>query len=316
MARRIVFAALIALGVCGGAMGQVPVRHRLPNGTVVDMGSRKQSGEAERQRMNKRCREELTAAEKALADGKWHKAWRSLKLAAALATDQGQADHISRLLGKLEDEGQKLIRQADQACNSGKYAQAVQKYTVVSRRFGALPSAAAARKSLKDIASDPVAQEVLQEAKAVELEKLVNRILARHLPKAEANSVLSVGRRPTTQPSDRVDLIKAIPPEEADSVINTLWRIVKMYPLCPTARRAKADLKSLKADKTFQASMKRFRDRRKARGLLQRAQAFAGAGLADKAMQDFKEIIRLYPDTPEARDARRMLTGANPGARK
>ncbi len=31
---------------------------------------------------------------------------------------------------------------------------------------------AAARKSLKDIASDPVAQEVLQEAKAVELEKL------------------------------------------------------------------------------------------------------------------------------------------------
>jgi len=316
MARRMAFVALIALGTCGGAMGQIPIRHQLPDGTVVDLGTRKDSGDAERQRMHKRCEEELAAAQKALADKKWHNAWQSLKLAAALATDQGQVDRISRMLGQLQDEGKKLLQQADQAYDSGKYGQAVEEYTGVSRRFGALPCAAAARKSLDQINSDPVAQEVLQEAKAAELEKLVTATIARHLSKAEANSALSPGRRPTTQPTERVALIKALTPDQADSVVNTLGRIVKMYPLCPAARRAKADLKSLQADKDFQASLKLFRNRRRARGLLQRARAFASAGLADKAIQDFKEVIRLYPDTPEAQDARRVIAAAGSGQNK
>jgi tetratricopeptide (TPR) repeat protein len=317
MTARAAIAFLAVLAAWGTAAAQTigqttdvtPRGQILPKFKTTQVGEVPKDPQAEIQLVRSRCQEEIAAAEKALGEQKWFAAWDALHRASTLAIDPAHALRIRALLQQLEAEGRKLLEKADAAYEAGKFADAIAQYTSVSRLFGGLPCASDARGSLKKAESDPLAQKALQELKATEQDTLVQRVLAKYFGGPSASTRPAAATRPTAmaQPADRVGQIRQIPAQDAIAVIDTLQRIVNLYPLSPTADRARQDLQSLQADNDFQASLQRARDSQQARSLYQRARAFLSAGMADKALEDCREIIRRFPNSPEAAQAKAIL---------
>jgi len=303
--RRHVIALVGVLAMAG------PVSGGIKAGTTggrssIGTGVIKPDKAKQRRRRQEACRKEIDAARAQVAAKKWAKARMILDRAQTLAADKAQARQIGELYLQIDDEGRRQLRQARQEYERGGYLDAIKAFEAIKRTFGALPSGLAAKRAIEQSERDPAARAAVQEVKAGALDELVDRIL--RIPGSSASRPAS---RPATQ-ADRPARIKKLTIERQAKAVDLLERIAKLYGASPTGQRATADLKTLRADKAFITALERHRNARKAANALKRAQVYQKAGLTTKAVQYYRQLLRDYPDSEQAAEARAAISLIGP----
>ncbi|MFB3892512.1 MAG: tol-pal system YbgF family protein [Phycisphaerae bacterium] len=264
--------------------------------------------------MRNLCRKAAERCQAAIAKGDWVAAKDALDQALRNCVDQAVAEALGPLATQIEKEGRNELAAATQLYDQAKYVEALKEYGRISRTFIGLPVGTAALEALKAAEADPNAKAGVQEAKALPINGVVERIL---------DGASSGTSRPASQPSsapagpspNRPARIKALAADKQLEVVDTLTRIATLFPLSPTGMQAAADLEELKADKAFQDSITRQRTAAAAKAALNKAQLYRDSGMTAKAVEAYKEVIANFPDTPEAKQAQAALANLGGGAK-
>lgn len=302
--------------LAAGSLAGIGIRtgHRDRNGRHVGGGVIKESPAQARARLKKEYNSALTNARRELEGRNWGQARLYLKLAEGAMIDKSQAPPIAALYQKLEKEGRKLLRQAEEKYTRKEYAEALVQYQRIVMAFGRLPCARAARDAVAAAEKNPEIQEVLQEAKAQVLGETIEKIIARadaaEPPAATGpDKVKGKGPKPKGRPPrpSRVERIRKLNAENQIRVMDLLEKLAKLYPITPTGRRAGEDLQELQSDEEFRLALSQRRLAVKAGAALRRARTYEQAGMGDKAVEYYEQVVRDYPDTPEAREAQSRI---------
>ena len=302
----------------GGAAARAGIRvgHRPRGGPRAVMAPVKESPAQIRKRLRKEYDDSLAAAKRAFAGKNWTETRIYLKAAQAAMLEKSQAAPIKSLYEKLEKEGRKELDQAEKQYARAEYAKALKAYQLISLKFGQLPCAREARAAIMAARENPEVQSVLLEVVASVLDKQVARIIS--LATGASSSAGADGDKAAkkaksekrgTPRSGRIEQIRKLDKDKQVKVMDMLKRIAKLYPQTPTGRRAGADLQELESDEAFREALNVHRLAVKVAAALRRAETYEKAGMLDKAVMYYKQIVRDYPDTPEAEEAsKRILT--------
>jgi len=308
MPNRAIIAAAVLAGIC---VAQMRATRRTPGGSI-ELGQVKKDRDRELKEQRAATAKKIALAREKLAQKKWAEARRILDIAKTYATDQSQASNIRSLYQQIEREGERQLGQAREAYQKREYLQAIESFERIRKIFGWLPAGLAAKQAIKQAEKDPSAQAVIQEAKAAPLNKLVERILTTH--SRRTSGAVRASTHPSTAPS-RLERIKVLPPSRQSRLVDLLERISKTYPMCPTGKRAAEELQQLYADEVFAEKLEAFREARKARAALSKAEMYRNAGMLDKAIECYQQVIREFPDTEQAAAAKLELSLLSPHAR-
>ena len=316
MMGRIATITLMILAMAAGmARGQLNVGKRGPDGRTATLGQKTEDPEKEKKRMAKRCRHHIAKAREHLAAERWGKARESLNMAQSVAVERSLALEILDIYKQLDAEGARLLAQADKLYNEGKYLEALKSYGRISREFASLPVGWSAAAALRSAKNDPVVRNYIQEAAAQVLAELANRKIAaffRAKARSTTKPATKPAKAPTSMPAGRVEQIRQLDIETQLEVVDLLKKIAKLYGSSPTGKKAVADLETLKQDKPLQQRLARHRLARKARQAFKLAEMYHAGGLLEKAAEYYREVIRKYPETPEAEEAEKALIDLAP----
>jgi len=287
---------LILLGVLVSlaARASAELRARFPDGTTFRMGQIKEDPQKLLQRQREACARRIGKARSQLADKQWGQARITLDRCRLLAADQSQADTIMSLYKQVDAEGRRRLKEADEAYRDGRFLAALAAYESISRVFGWLPSGQAAKKAIKRAESDPLAQAAVQEPTAVGLSKLIDGIV-----RQGRQGRSRPASRPASAPS-RVSRIRQLAVDKQAKVVDLLEKIVRNCPLAPTGKLAAAELAQLRADQAFTDALKAYRRTSKAVRALKRARMYDKAGMTEKAVDYYRQVIVDFPDTDQA----------------
>ncbi|MGB2824070.1 MAG: hypothetical protein WBF17_24045 [Phycisphaerae bacterium] len=224
---------------------------------------------------------------------------------------------IGALYEKLDAEGQRRLELSRQSYEEKKYAEALSGYRGVVHCFGGRPCAAEAKKALAAAAADPERKRLLDQIEAKEMEQRIADMIEHpeRIPGVTLKAGSSASPADKAATASRVDKIKALPVQAQGKIVTELEKLAKVYAAFPEGERAAADLKTLGADKAFQAALAKHESAQKAKGLLSLAEAYRGIGKKDKAASYCKQIIKDFPGTDLAARASEMLEDIELGAR-
>jgi tetratricopeptide (TPR) repeat protein len=249
----------------------------------------------------------IKLAESHMQAGRWGEAKRVTDKARAADYKQQQKSAIDGLYSRLDAEGQRQLKEAEQLFAEKKYVEAVEAYELIYRMFRPLPAALAALEANKKAEADPAVRSAVQESKAATLNKLVENIISEVLKAAKDK----VGAKPDpsgesnpVEPPNRIDLIKRLTIDKQAKVVTLLQRISSLYGESPTGKQAAADLKTVHSDKVLMAALAQHRLAKEARSIYGQAEAFRSAGLLEKALEGYEEVIEKFPESPEAKKAK------------
>ncbi|MHC4716151.1 MAG: hypothetical protein ACYS5V_04220, partial [Planctomycetota bacterium] len=255
-----------------GATGQVIRAENKPTpqgpSATVGVHDSSSSVRTELERMIRGCKRHMTKAEKLFAEGKYGPACRSLASAKHLAITADLFSRWARLAGQLQQIGKERFDAAEQRYARCEYVEALAEFRRIAVIFTGLPVAEAARKCFVDARSDPEVQAAIKEAKAARLFGFLKLLLR---PRTSATS------RPATRPAApkvTADAVTAL--EDADFLraIDTLDNIVRSCPDTPTANKADAIVRQVRADPTTAARLASLMRTRKADQALNKARTY------------------------------------------
>ena len=258
--------------------------------------------------IQKRVQDLIKAAQKHIAASRWYEAKEATDQAKKQDLKKSQKTAINELYRRLDAEGQRQLTQAKQDYAAKRYLQAIQAYERIFGTFKPLPASVAAYQALKQARSDPAARAAILEAKAATLSKEIDEILAK-CNKAPAGDAV-----PTPSASDagsaakaasRVEQIRQLPIARQAEAIRLLEVLAGQYGKTPTGQQAAYDLKSLGSDEALMAAVTRYRATEEARSAYAEAEAYLAVGMQDKAMECLETLMKHFPDTPAATDARK-----------
>jgi tetratricopeptide (TPR) repeat protein len=324
-------ACLCLVGLTSGASAQIGIGGtRLPDGTQVTIErDRQEDPAAVREQMRLLCERWIATARKHVEKRKWYEALRALGNAKANAVERAHAEQIADLLGRIDAEGKRRLESADALYNQRKYADALEAYGRISRTFSSLPSGAEARRAVKDAEADPLVRAALAEQKAAKLDALVDRIIDGHFHALARREAKKAETRPTKvekppqegakrasqkrieqAPEERTDRVKLLPAELQVRVVRLLERIARLYPGTAAGRKAAGELKRLLADPALAERLEAYRRSEAAHKLFQRAEAYRKARLLRKAIELYRQLIKKYPGSDEAKKAASAIGAA------
>ncbi|MCK5114330.1 MAG: hypothetical protein KAR11_06160 [Phycisphaerae bacterium] len=265
-----------------------------------------------------------------MAKKEWNKALRYANRAKTYVRDRSQKAQLRRVYGKLDAEGQKLLKKSREAFNSKAYLEAITGYEDICCTFGHLPCAIAARDALKHIESIPEAQSVLQDRKAYKLAEKIERTINGNQSQVDdqcatenadedkdKNEEARDGESSSndteedipatdTQPS-RVEQIKLLCVVKQAKVIKLMAKAVKLYPLSQAGKQAGDDLEVLQKDEAFQAKLKKYIQTQEAKRLYKLAEMYRKANLIPKALKYYKQVVENFPGTDLADKAKKRV---------
>jgi len=256
------------------------------------------SPEKELKRMMRGAEHHLDRAAKQLADGHLSPACRALASAKHLCITADLWSRWSDLAGKLQKIGAERFSAAEELYQRGEYLRAVEAYRQIAATFPLLPVGQAARQALIEARDDPEVQAAINEARAA---RLFDRLAA----------MLAPTTAPTTRPADNAArrravtaaAITALKDDAFRRAVDILEDIVRSFGGAPTADKAGAILRTILADAEAKARLDRLRRARRMEQALAKARMYHKAGLVAKAAEMYRQVIKDFPDTPQAAQA-------------
>lgn len=106
---------------------------------------------------------------------------------------------------------------------------------------------------------------------------------------------------------DEVKAVWALRDDERVTLVETLQRVMDRYPETKAGFKAKWTLEALRSDARLWENLSQLRDEKAARVLLHSALNFRSNGRHDEAVAHLERIIRDYPHTAAAHEARELL---------
>lgn len=302
----------------GGARAQgIRTQYKDGSGTSVgvdDRKSRESDLKKQKERMERRCTYRLDRAEKLLDEGRHPLACRELAAARNLTVTGSLKQRWMGLANRLNQIGSEQLKQADEAYRKADYPKALADYERIAATFAALPVAVQAREALSRVRDDPEVQAALKELRA--------RKLFKHI-----EGMVASGRRAATAPATRpaegapvvvnAETVKALKDRQFIRVVDSLENLLKVCSGSPTGDRAGELLDRLRAEPATKLRLERVRRARRAEQALARANTYRKAGLLKKAAGLYRQVMKDFPGTPQAREAAAQLavaeaTVANP----
>lgn len=296
-------------------------RITLPNGKTIGMGSSHQDAKKLIAERKASFRTAMRRGEASFEKKNYGAAREATDSAKHLLTDKDDVERLVDLMQKLEVVGAAQLKANQKLLAEKKYKKYLRGLRRIAYQFGTLPCGQRARNRLIDAANDPNMQAGLQELKAAGLEQLVQQIVEGHF-RARARSVkakqpASSGGKdtedtqarpgPTTMPAGRAERIKLMDAKKQARVVTLLQQIVKLFPHSAAAERARDDLDVLLADKAFVQKLAVAEAGRDAKRAFCKAENYHRAGLNAKAIKLYKEVIKKFPDTPQAKQAAEQI---------
>jgi len=293
----------------------------LPGGKRVGMGRSPQDTEEAIEERKAGFRAAMRRAEENFEKKAYGMSREAADAAMHLLTDKPDVERLVALLEKLEVEGAAQLKQTRALLEAKKYRQYLRGLRRIAYEFGKLPCAKRARALLMQAADDPAMQAGLQELKAGGVDQLVDQIIEGYfLAQARAAKTTKpptggskapkqakAEQAPTTRPASRAECIKLLDAKRQARVMDLLQQIVKLFPQSPTAARARADLDALLADEAFMKKLAAAEAGREVKRAFSKAENYRRAGLADKAIELYKQVIEKFPDTPQAKRAAEQI---------
>ena len=261
------------------------------------------SPDKEIQRMIRGAEYHLDRAEKQLADGQHPSACRSLASARNLSITPELGSRWARLCGQLQKIGAERFAAAEALYQRGRYLQAVDEYRRIAATFAPLPVAKAARRAMVEARDDPEVQAAIDEVRAARRFKYVAALL-QPTTAPTTRPAAAPRRRPVT-----AEAIMALTDGPFRRAVDTLESIVRSFGGAPTAGQVRAILRAIRADAKATARLVRLRRAQRAAQALAKAEAYEKAGLASKAAGLYRQLIKDFPDTPQAARAGGLLAG-------
>jgi hypothetical protein len=258
----------------------------------------------------------VDASAKAMERQDWMAASAGWREAKRLARKPDDRQLVKDLEARLADAGKTQIEQARQMIRDKAYVEALDQYDLISRAFAGTWPGGQATRILQHAATDPVLKLPYQEVRARRLSEELDQFIhdAQHQEQAAQNPPA-----PQTQPAgtrpfrplplggpQRVSAMASLDPTQRGRAIDMLARIVRECSLSPTGKLAQMDLEDLNQRGLVQEVQVQ-QDRQEARRLLQTAHNYRANNRADLAAPIYQQIIRDYPDTPEAKEALEAL---------
>ena len=174
-------------------------------------------------------------------------------------------------------------------------------FKIIQRDFALLPVAQSASRLEKAAEQDPHAIAALQQRDAQDLRNQLEVTLGLHASAAQSQAATA------TAPADWTACVYTLPEEKQARAVDLLGRLSSQYPASASGKQAADTLKTLESDKAFSRKLEQYRQAQQAQSLLQKAQSYEKANLAEQARKAYQEIVDRFPDSPQASQARAAL---------
>ncbi len=281
-----------------------------------------------------------------LLQGRLEMAYRYAVLADSVAGfDAGMRANIKATAAKVTEAANEVLKQADQLCDQGKYAEAIDLYAKVSG-LKHIPSSREALRKLADLRRNPAAQSSLRQIQAMQkLEQVLHAIdlevlgveivtdapqesddPARTPEAVEAvtepgfdlkTTVAAAGVIATEQTEQaeqaeddslsEVDLALLLDTPDRIKFIDGLDSIVTHYGDTSAGQRAQTLIDQLHACDLFMNGLEEFRINKKVSECLSMAQQYEEAGMKDQAIEQYRLAYETAPDSESGRAAHAAL---------
>ena len=252
------------------------------------------------------------SASQAAEQRDWQSAARDWRAARGLARTSKDRQQLKPLEGRLKEAALAELKQARQMLRDRAFAEAVERYDWVAQTFAGLTPAAQAQSWLERAAKDPVLRLPYQEVQARKLYRQVDDLVRKSQQQTGGGAGSASQPAPMILESfQRAEAIAKLGPADQATAVRLLAQIVREYGQSPTGRLAGADLEALReAGVVHDVQMRQ--GRREAIRLLGLAENYRQNGRYDAAREVYERVIREYPETPEADEARRALRNSEP----
>ena len=259
---------------------------------------------------------------------RWLPATETAMGAALTVSDAEDIKVLQEVLIAIDTEGQSQLKDAEGLYQTKKYPQAMRGYRCVAFNFGNLPCGKQARARLKALSKDPALRTQALEIRAALIDDRIRTIVSGYYkakaraaaqkanPKPKTKSdptaakktpVDNLGMPGGEMPADRAERIKGLDPRRQAQVLTLLQQIIKAYGDSPTGQRARQDYEKLLLDRTFVQTVARMRAGQDVKRALSKAESYRKAGMRKKAIVLYRDVVKRYPDTPEAQVASKQV---------
>lgn len=177
-------------------------------------------------------------------------------------------------LEEIDRAGMSELDQARQLFAAKRYREARQAYLAVINRFAGVEASVEARKALEVLDRDPVVIKALREEHAA-------------LILAGGNAAYAA--------------------KEYYRAHSAYVNVTTNYADTPAVTEASQRLAAMRADPALMAEVERQRVAIDIANMVAQANAFEKAGLIDRAINKLQELVSVYPDAPEAKDAKARI---------
>lgn len=329
---------LCALLTAEAVLAQPHAGIRMPDGKTVGMGQVTKSPEQLLRERRAQFERLMEGAEEFYQKKRWSAALENASLARGAIIDTADRDRVITLLEELNKEGHIQLGEAKRLYEAGKYKESLRALRRVAYHFRGLSSGTTAAGLVRQAKHDPKMQAGLQEARAAGLTRLINSIILNHYrqeerkarktqpttrpapvtpatPKVAAGADLDdpdapempTENLPANLPATRVDQIRGLPHDKQARVMTLMVQLAKLFPRAESGQRAARDVMTLQTDKSFMDHLARTARAREAKRALSKAQTYHKGGLLDKSVLLYRDVIKRFPDTPQAAEAKKAL---------
>lgn len=291
----------------------IPRPYLPPSGAVVGTGTVDNTPDVSQQdqeSLRKRVTGFLDAADKCLLEQNYGGAVTNLNSCRSMLPEGELALRWKQIGTRCEQAGHAMLKQADEYMQKKDYANGTRLLEKVSAWFSGMPSARTAREKLAEAENDPAARAALNEVRAQMLFRGVGALIDGQATSAPAGATSRpVGEDPAKRDAVAdMQVILKFNDAHLTELVDTLDRIVATCPSCPTTELCKQYLTALSADAQGGKRLERLRQDRSAQQLLATAQAYAQAGMSDKANELYRQLVAKHPDSAAARRAQLELS--------
>lgn len=259
---------------------------------------------------------------------RWLPARETAMGAALTVTTPEDLKVLQEILIRLDAEGQSQLKDAEELYQGKKYPEALRGFRRVAFNFGNMPCGKQARARLKALSNDPALRTHALEIRASLIDGRIERMItgyykakaraagqkAKPKPKTKTDPAEAtkppmdkLGMSAVAMPADRVDRIKGLDPLKQAQVVTLLQQIIKAYGDSPTGQRARQDYQTLLLDRTFVETVARIKGAQDVKRAYSKAESYRKAGMRKKAVLLYQDVVKRYPDTPEAEKAAQQV---------